>query len=159
MQRDTSNKDQSTVTTTTTTANEKTTASTASTAVDERMCYRSECFVILNNNTKIKITKIELDIKTELSTLNLTMSPHGAMLELLQMGKWSKSINDENEQQKTHPWSNGIVDVSKLSMKQRRDQQTKTSVVDKDEMDLSKSPITRMNAKHMSFHDGAICYN
>ena len=78
------------------------------------------------------------------------------MLPLLQMNKWSKSSKDDNEQQKIQPWSNDSVDVSKLFIKQRRDQKTKTNFIDKDIMDLSKAPTTCTDAKNMSFRNGTI---
>jgi len=151
------------------------------TVADERILYRLESLAmgeIIHSSTagaEYDASQLEIDVRQTLSALNLPLSPEGARMALIQIGKWSESkVTDSSRALNTsdtfilNPWSKEILSAAKyLStyVKRKREQLLAESDVmhfqgSKTQMggrsDLTLLPVVCIDAQRTTFRDDAI---
>ena len=147
-------------------------SSTLLTAADERIVNRLECMAM---GEEIDFdsaagdsdnTRIEVDVREVLRTMELPLSATGAKDALIRMGRWTEQNTKSGNHNPVEPWPSNVLEAASSLVhfeKKRKEQLTQTAAKSKSgqsqlegRTNLSAIPCVCVDAKGTAFRDDAI---
>lgn len=126
-------------------------------ASDDRILRRLECLAMGETKWKhehepqdSENSKLHLDVKRVLSSMQLPITPDGARTALVNLGRWSlSSLNNHNKE----PWPSHVLEAAREYVQFRNDG---VGTTENNRIDLTRFPCICIDAKSTTFRDDAV---